>query len=454
MSGPPPPVGLGYLSYAVKKARCDETLIIEGRRFRLSIEDLLKRAAAFGPDVIGITGMSFEASQAAALISRLKEHWPEIPVIMGGPHATAYGPALMDSIRADYLVIGEGEDTLVELLDALEGKRDLSSVKGVVWRNSKRVTFNGSRRPIEDLSRLGVDWEAIGPENYFGIWNRNAMLTIARSGRRLPVHVNRGCPMRCSYCHNIFGRKYRRLDPKQAVSEMVRLRDKYRLKEFEITEDFFNLELDWAKTFMREVIDRKLGCAIAFPNGLRADRMDDELLDLMVAGGTYYIYYAIESANPRIQKLVHKNLDLERARTVVNMTAARRIVTGTFIMLGFPDETEEEMTKTIDYALSLDHHLISILFLNPFPGTEIAESNPEVMEKVKEIGFRNYFQIPLNLSSVPDDVMLRIKRSAIRRFYFSPRRMFRITRDVPKNRRLLASALLAVKLSFREDVHY
>ena len=75
-------------------------------------------------------------------------------------------------------------------------------------------------------------------------------------------------------------------------------------------------------------------------------------------------------------------------------------------------------------------------------------------EKVKDIGFRTYFQIPLNLSSVRDDVMLRIKRSAIRRFYFSPRRMFRIVRDVPKNPRLLASALLAVKLSFREDVQY
>jgi len=454
MTGTPPPIGLGYLSHAVKKARGDQTLIIEGLKSGLSEAAILERTAAFNPDVIGITIKSFEASQATSLVSLLKDTWRNISVILGGPHVTTVGPSLLDTVRADYLVLGEGEDTLVELLDSMEGKRDINSVKGVAWRNGDKIVFNGSRPYIEDLDRLEVDWEAIGPENYFGRIHREGFSVIPSSHRRVPIFTSRGCPYGCTYCHNIFGKKYRTFDTGRIIDQMIDLRDQYNVREFEIHDDNFNLNINRAKGFMKEVIEKKLGCALSFPNGLRADLMDEELLDLMVMAGTYYIFYAIESASPRIQKLVNKNLDLDRAKEIVNLTASRRIVTGTYNILGFPTETEEEMAMTVNYVTSLKHHFASFFYLTPFPGTEIAEADPHISVKVREIGFDMYTGLKINLSSVPDEVLMKMRRTAYRKFYFSPVRAARILRDVPKNPFLPLSALAVLRLSFQDYVHH
>ncbi len=449
-----PPIGLGYLSHAVKTGRGDETLIVDGRRFRLSDEAIIQRASPFEPDVIGVTALSCEAPQAASLISQLKQEWPHTPVILGGPHATAFKASLMERVDADYLVVGEGEDTLIELLDALEGKCDIAGVKGIIWRNGPEVVFNGVRPFIEDVDRLGVDWEAIEPDKYFGRWFRNTRSTVAKSARKLPIFTSRGCTYNCTYCHRIFGQKFRPFDTERTVSSMFELRDRYKVKEFMIVDDAFNLNIKRAKDFMNQIIERKLGCALSFPNGLRADIMDEELIDFMARAGTYNIRYAIESASPRIQKLVKKNLNLERAREIVNITASHRIITGTFNMLGFPDETEEEMKQTIDYVTSLKCHTATFFYLNPFPGTEMAESDPIIGEKVRQVDFSEYSGITLNLSAVPDDVLMKMKRSGYRKFYFSPRRIVRILRDVPKNPLLLVSAYAVLLHSYRENVHY
>jgi radical SAM superfamily enzyme YgiQ (UPF0313 family) len=280
------------------------------------------------------------------------------------------------------------------------------------------------------------------------------MNTIARSSRRLPMFFSRGCPMGCAYCHHIFGRKYRTFSVERTVSQMVSLRDCYNLHEFEIIDDTFNLRLEHAKDAMREIIAQKLDVGIAFTNGLRADRMDEELLDLMQQAGTYRIDYAIESASPRVQKLAKKRLDLERAREVVNMTAERGIVTGCYYMLGFPGETGEEMEATVEYALSLKNHISSFFYLMPFPGTEIAESDPEVSKKARDMTFRDASGVAVNLSAASEEAMAAVRRRGYRGFYFNAPRMLRIARDVPKNLRLLASALAVLRMSFRESVNY
>lgn len=450
----PVPLGLGYLSYALKTGRGDETRILDGRRQRSSPEAMLAAVEEYRPDAIGVTALTFEAPEAYALISAIKDRWPRTPVIVGGPHATGYGPDLLDRWPADYLVMGEGEETAIELLDALEKKRELAAVLGVVRREGGKNIFSGARPPLSDLSRLGMDWEGARPEDYFSSFRRNAMNTIARTTRRLPVFFTRGCPFGCAYCHHIFGRQYRAFPVERTVAEMVRLRDRYGLGEFEIIDDTFNLKLEHAKAAMAEIIAQKLNCALAFTNGLRADRMDDELLALMKTAGVYRIDYAIETASPRQQKLLHKNLDLVRAREVVEMTVKRGIVTGAYYMLGFPGETEAEMEATLEYALSLPNHISSFFYVMPFPGTEIAESDPAVSRRVREETFRDASSIAVNLSATSDAVMRRIRKSAYRRFYFSLPRMLRIARDVPKNSRLLASALAVLRLSFQESVNY
>lgn len=442
------------MSHSAGSALGAETRIIDARLLRMSPESVVSEAAKFTPDLVGVTAMTFEAPWALELISLFKDRRPDLPVVIGGPHATGYGPSLLESCRADYLVTGEGEESLVELLETMRDNGDPGTVKGLAWRDGDKVVYNGPREPCRDLDRLGVDWEGVGPERYFGFWRRNAMNTVARSSRRLPVFTSRGCPFGCAYCHSIFGRKYRTFGVGPLVEEMVRLRDRYRLGEFEIIDDNFNVKLDHSKAVMEEVIRRGLNTPLGFANGLRADRMDEELLGLMERAGTYRIDYAIESASPRVQKISHKNLDLERAREVVNATVRRGIVTGTYYMLGFPGETEEEMAQTVEYALSLDNHVASFFYLMPFPGTEFADSDPEFRERARRVAFGDASSIAINLSAVADPKLMRIRRRAYRRFYLNGRRIIRIIRDVPVNPRLFASGLAAIRLSFQDSVNY
>jgi len=448
----PVPVGLGAISFALKK-KGHETRIIDARRERLYPETVMSMAARFGPDAIGVTSMTYEAPEALALIEMFKDRAPEIPVILGGPHATGFGPDLLESSSADYLVLGEGERTAVSLMDVIENGADPNEVAGIAFRKDGAVVSTGPPDPI-GIEEIGTDWDSVSPERYFGYWTRNAMNTIARSARRLPIFTSRGCPFGCAYCHHIFGRKYRAHHPARVAAEIKELSARYDVREFEIIDDNFNLKLDHAKAVMEEVIKLDLGLHLAFTNGLRADRMDEELLGLMKRAGTYRVDYAVESASQRVQKLCKKDLDLGRAREVIDMTARSGIVTGAYYMLGFPGETEEEMEATVDYALSLTNHIASFFYLMPFPGTELAEADPEVGRKVREMRFRDASGIALNLSAVPDETMQRIRKRAYRDFYFSGRRLARIVSDVPKNARLAASGLAVLRLSFQEAVNY
>ncbi len=450
----PPPLALGALSYALKHRRGDETMIVDGRLEKLSAQSILARAARFNPDVIGITSMTTGAPDAARLIESVKSRWPSVPVVYGGPHATGCGPGLLENCRADYLVVGEGEDAMVELLDALEGGADVTGIKGIASRADGEVVYAGDRAPRVDLQGLGTDWEGMHLERYFFLWRRNALNTVARSSLRVQVSFSRGCPFGCAFCHNIFGRRFRAFPVEEKLSEMAWLKKRYGVEEFEIIDDTFNLKLDRAKTVMQAIIDSGLNSSISFTNGLRADRMDRELLDLMTKAGTYRIDYAIESASPRVQELCHKKLDLERAREVVDMTAERGIVTGAYYMLGFPGETEEEMEGTVEYALSLKNHVASFFYLMPYPGTEFAESSPETSRLAREHMFEDASRISINLSAVPDETMSKIRKKGYRGFYFSPGRVARIVKDVPKNARLLASALDVAKLSIKDAVNY
>lgn len=450
----PPPVGLGYLSHALKRGRGDKTLILDGRRRRLSAKELVRRGLEFKPDLVGVTAMTFEARPALELIEGFKAEAPGVPVVLGGPHATGFGPDLLSRCQADYLVLGEGERTLVSLADALEGGSGFEAIKGLARREGGEIRYPGPPDPIEEMDSLGVDWEGLDPTAYFSFWTRNAMNTVARSQRRLPLFFSRGCPFACAYCHQIFGRRHRRFDLDKKIEEMLMLRDRWRVREFEIIDDNFNVNLDHAKDALRMIAEQGPETWLAFANGLRADRVDEEFIELMVSARVYRADYAIESASPRIQKLIRKNLDLERAREAVNRTARRGIVTGTYNMMGFPGETLDEMNETIEFALALKNHIASFFQLMPFPGTEIAESNPQLAREVRKLEFGDASALVKNLSAVPDRMLRNLRKQAYRRFYFAPSRMARIMKHAPKNGRLLAAAAAVTRLSLQERVNY
>jgi anaerobic magnesium-protoporphyrin IX monomethyl ester cyclase len=456
----PAPLGLGYLAQALRERRGDEVRILDARIRRLAEEEVLDAVRDFNPRIVGVTALSFDAKEAHHLAGLIKSDrsggrdGSERIIVFGGPYASARGEPILEDSPVDYLVLGEGEATLVELINALEGQGGIEDVAGIIRRENGEPVRNRPRVPEEELDRLSVAWDLIEPERYFSPWIRTSENTLQRSSRMLSIFTSRGCPYNCIFCHNLFGRKFRARSPENVVQEIRYLAENYRTREFEIIDDSFNLDLERAKTIARMTAELPVKLHLTFPNGLRADRMDEELLSLLKRAGTYRIDYAVESAIPRVQEMMGKRLDLSRAAEVIAETSSRRILTAGYFILGFPGETEHEMRATVEWALNSRLHIASFFYLHPFPGTPLANSSPELAARVKNMDFSDYSTITINLSAVPDELMRKIRRSAYRGFYFHPSRIARNLRDAPKNFRTLMSVFDIIRLSLKDSVNY
>ncbi|MBC8204623.1 MAG: radical SAM protein, partial [FCB group bacterium] len=286
-------------------------------------------------------------------------------------------------------------------------------------------------------------------EEYFRPSASKRRLTnpIQMKRRGIPVVSTRGCPYGCTYCHNIFGRKLRKRSPENVIAELKWLKEKLAIEEIEYIDDVFNLDIKRAKLIMDMMIAEKLNLKFSFPNGLRADQMDEELIDKMKAAGCYRINYAIESGSDRIQKQIHKNLNLERAMEIINYTAEKNISVGGFFMLGFQDETESEMRRTIDFALKSKCHTASFFILTPFPGTEMYREAAAAGYDMEGI-YSDYGAVSANISQVSSEQILKMRKDAFRRFYFDPIRMCSIFRTTPNKMALLRNVIRTAKLSF------
>jgi anaerobic magnesium-protoporphyrin IX monomethyl ester cyclase len=354
----------------------------------------------------------------------------------------------------DYAVAGEGEETFLELLNALESNQPLERISGLMLRVDGKPRLVGVRPPKQEIDELEIDWPLLDPEKYFGSRMRNSENTLKHSSRLLPVFTSRGCPYNCYFCHNLFGKKFRARSVDHVLSEIDFLVREYGVEELEIIDDSFNLDAKRGKEILKKIAGRDYQLWLSFPNGIRADLMDEEFLDLMKAAGTYRVDYAIESANPERQIEMKKRLDLKRVKWTIEQTYQRGIMAAGYFILGFPGETEEEMKTTIDFALKSKLQIASFFHLNPFPGTALTESDEKLRALSRKISLADYSTMTMNLSAVSDQRLKDFRKSAYRKFYFSPFRIWSNLMLAPKNFRTVRSVFDVVLLSTRDSVNY
>jgi len=203
-------------------------------------------------------------------------------------------------------------------------------------------------------------------------------------------------------------------------------------------DDIFNFRPERAKQVARGIIERNWKIKLTFPNGFRGDILDEELVDLLKQAGMYRCMVAIESAVPRIQKVMKKNLRIERTGRIVDYIAKQGVMVHGAFMLGFPSETHEEMEATIDWAARSSFHTAAFFRVIPFKGTEL-------FRQVEHAGFdlpsdwSSYepYRSDINLSEVPEDTIFRLRKHAYRRFYLSPKRLWRIFKLIPNKATML-----------------
>jgi len=398
------------------------------------VEELEKLA----PDVVGLSAMTYEAGCMHELAKLVRERLPDAKVVCGGPHPSVAADDVMEDEAVDFVVRGEGEMTFADVLDGLtEGRTDWTECEGLSWRDAEgEVHHEPDRSPPRDLDELPFPaWDLVDHAKYH---------TVPRGGviyahkEFATMFSSRACPWRCTYCHNSYGKVFRERSAENVLAEMKLLVEEYGVKEFVFMDDIFNFKPERAKTVARGIIDAGWKIKLTFPNGFRGDILDEELVVLLKKAGMYRCMIAVESAVPRIQKVMKKNLKIDKVRHIVDFTAKQGVMVHGAFMLGFPTETEEEMEATIDWAASSSFHTAAFFRVIPFKGTEL-------FKQVEHAGFdlpsdwSTYepYQSEINLSEVSEDQIFKLRKKAYRRFYLNPKRLFRIFSLIPNKTNML-----------------
>jgi len=433
-----PPVGILSLAAYVRERLDVEIRLVDQRAENWPTERLVREALAFEPDIVGFTALTSFAGMLREAACGVRQACPEAWIVVGGPHASALGVQAFESLDADALVMGEGEIAFERIIEARIEGEDLSEIPGLIWRNAAGETvLNAGTAPIiEDLDHL--------PFLAYDLLNRDRYATIPRMsqlppGPYLSLFTSRGCPYQCAYCHNIFGKRFRMQSAERVVAEIDHLVRAYGVHEFEFFDDVFNLDGRRVLDFSRLVTERDLKLRIDFPNAVRTDLLTEEQIDALVAAGMYRSSFALESGSPRIQKLIRKNLDIDKFLNGVRMAVDRGVFAHGFTMLGFPTETEEELRMTLDVACESRLHTATFFTVIPYPNTELYRMvEATAPEKLTRVVYEDtdYTGIQVNLADVSDATLYAYQRKAWRQFYMKPGRVYRILRDYPSLRHL------------------
>lgn len=421
-----PPLGLLYLGAILQRAG-HRARLLDLRARGEKIEQHLEEVIQYDPQYIGISAVISDADVLGPTVEVLKTQTPMARIVVGGPYPHS---SILDVLRVpgiDAAVRGEGDEVLPKLLAAWERDEQHPELPGVGYPG---VTIGNEPEPVKDLDALPLPaWELIDFALYH---NRPRHGYLYKHREYFSVSSSRGCPYRCAFCQNTFGRNYRTRRPAAVVDEIEKLVRDNQIKEIHFVDDAFNLDLARAKQICDLLIDRRLELALTFPAGLRADRMDRELIDKLAKAGCYKIPYGIETASPRLQKVVDKNVNLARLTQVIEATERAGIISQGFFILGFPDETEAEAQETVNFALKSKLTFITFNHLNVLPGTALWDiASARGLTQDYDPGRIDYDNPPIHLAAASRKTLKKLTRKVHLRFYLNPRRLWRIWRRLP-----------------------
>ncbi len=346
------PLGLMYLASSVRKEFPDiEVKIIHTATFDDSEKAVVEYLNEFKPDLVGLRSLSLYQNQYKHLASVIRKTTPGAFLIGGGPYSSSSYREVVGAY-VDLVVRGEGETTFNELIAWVNDHGTLpTDLKGTVTYSPETgIKLNEARGDIENIDILPAPaYDLIQLNDYEGIYN----LANQSTATCVFMESSRGCTYKCYYCHAAVSKTVRRRSAHLVLDEME---DHYRrgIRNFVFVDDIFNVPKKIAKEILRGIIKNLPGVSLNFPNGLRADRLDDEILDLFEEAGTSQMSLAVETATPRLQRLIVKYLEIPKAIEMIEK-ASRRFIVRTFFMIGFPTETLEEAWETVNLAKQLTY---------------------------------------------------------------------------------------------------
>ncbi|BAO75188.1 radical SAM domain protein [Winogradskyella sp. PG-2] len=357
------PLGLLYISaylnkYNVENHLYDSTFYSKDQQLQFIKEKQ--------PKVVAIYTNLMTKINVIKLIKILKSDatygFPKL--ILGGPDIT-YNCQNYLNCGADFLIIGEGEQTTLELYNTIVNNLDYSKITGIAYLVNGSVKKTPPRLKMKDLSELPLPNRAAIPvEKYLDTWKTNHGMSS------MTISTQRGCPYTCKWCSTaVYGQSYRRRPAELVAEELSMLKDTYNPDSIWFVDDVFTVSHKWLKNFHEEVI--KQDAIIPFECITRAERLNDDILQLLKEAGCYRIWIGAESGSQKIIDAMDRRVDVDVVKEAIQKTNALGMETGTFIMVGYPGEDENDINETITYLKAANPSHFTITVAYPIKGTSL-----------------------------------------------------------------------------------
>jgi anaerobic magnesium-protoporphyrin IX monomethyl ester cyclase len=375
------PLYLVYLAGAARAAGFDAE-IYDAMTKKVGFDKIRDRIKESKPDFIGISSFTCTVPDCIRVTEITKSVDPGIVTIMGGVHPSFMYEeifSLTDSV--DFIVRGEGEVTLPELLTSITGGEDLSRVKGIAYRDGGRIVVTEKRPLLHNFDNQPMAWDLLDWTDY--------SYYIIPGSRLGAVCTSRGCEQECTFCsqQKYWNRKWRGRTPEDVAREMELLATRYGVNVVLFTDDYPSPDRQRWEKILDLLIERELGVKILMETRAKDIIRDRDILDKYKKAGIIHIYVGTEATEQESLDYIKKDLNIEESILALNLLRETGIITETSMILGFPDETPESIRKTLHLAIEYNPDFAHFLAIAPWPYSDIRE---EMEPFIEEFDYRKY----------------------------------------------------------------
>ena len=422
------PLGLGYIA-SVLKGKGHEVEVMDINAYRWDKQKVEQIIRDSDYDIVGVGAIVTVYRYVKWLVGILRKYHPDKKIVIGGSVATSIPQIILERTQADIACMGEGEVTVVELIEILQtGCDDLSSIDGIWYKGAEgKIYRNNPRAPVKDLDTLPLpSWDLFPMEIYLknpiGAPNRNKWID-GDSDDNPPLSINingtRGCPYKCIYCyHDFMGQGYRHRSPGNLIREIRLLHDRYGVTYYHFIDDEFVLKKKFIHDFCKKLKNEFNG-SITWGCAGRVNLMTERLIAEMADAGCVLIGYGIESGSQKMLDVMKKGVTVEHAKEAIKLTKKYLGWADCSFMIGTPGENRETIQETVDFCKELDLTPEVIFFETPYPGTElyrIALEQGKINDKeeyILNLGEQGE-KIRVNFSELTDEELLEAQEDMIK----------------------------------------
>ena len=382
-----PPIGLAYIAAAIRESGHDVTVVDapgsaprsyhifrdEIRVRGLTQEEIIERIP-LDSQVIGL-GCMFTSHwvYVRELICKIRKSFPEAYLLMGGEHVTGFPEFSLEQAPLDSVVMGEGEETIVQLLEHVDKSLPLNDIPGIAYKDSEGVIrVNSRRKRTKEIDLITKPaWDLFDIQKYNEVNQPHG----SSQGKFMPMLATRGCPFSCTFCTspNMWTTEWIPRDHKLVVDEMQEYQRKYGVSDFQFEDLTAIVRKDWISDFCDEIIKRGMQITFQLPSGTRSEGIDFEVAKKLKAAGCHEFSFAPESGDPRVLQAIKKKVSLPKMFDSARSALKAGINVGCFFIIGFPEDDYRSVFRT--YGAIIQCAVIGFTNVNlnaysPQPNTE------------------------------------------------------------------------------------